>query len=185
MPVKQRNQEIPDDLAAVVERLMQKSPEARFANIGEVMEALRRWAAPIPQTSRQIPKLPSAAAREPRGDKLPAAAPVLSETPRPAKSMAAPLPRPSTITALPTRQSLNKAAAALAAPARAAAPAHPVAVPAAAEARQPTPAVHPRAPEPFGEKVSFEERLGPVGVVVLACVACALAWLVTNYFLKF
>src|SRR2546423_2919570 len=33
MPVKQRNPEVPDELAAVVERLMQKAPEARFANI--------------------------------------------------------------------------------------------------------------------------------------------------------
>ncbi|MFL5242957.1 MAG: serine/threonine protein kinase [Gemmataceae bacterium] len=186
MSVKQRNPEIPDELAAVVERLMQKAPEARFANIGELMEALRRWAAPMPQASRQIPKLPSGGAREPRGEKLSAAVPVLSETPRPAKSMAAPLPRPSTITALPTRQSINKAAAAAqAAPARSTAAAKPVAVPAVSEARPPVPASRPIAPEPPVDKASFEERLGPVGVVVLACVACALAWLVTNYFLKF
>jgi serine/threonine-protein kinase len=184
MPVKQRNPEVPDELAEIVDRLMQKGPEARYANISEVMEALRRWAAPIPQASRQIAKLPQSSIRVPKVDKLPAAVPVLMETPRPAKAMPAPLPRPAAAT-LPTRQSLSKGAPTPAG-LTAVAPSRPTSSPAPAVAKpQAEPVVQRPAPPPNYEKLSFEERVGPVGVVILACVACAAAWLVTNYFLKF
>lgn len=206
IPVRKHNPEIPEDLANLVERLMKKAPEARFGSVNELIEALRRWAAPIPQASRQIPKLPSSPSLSPRdfkADKLPPppAAPVLSDTPRPSKPIAVPpvaqpaVPsRASVAPTAPVGQPLNKAGGGPSAPAAGSAPAKPAkpapratpqaAIPAAGEVT-PAPINRPRLAEPSSEKLTFEERLGPVGVVVLACVACAVAWLVTNYFMKF
>src|SRR6266849_8552552 len=42
-PLRELNPAIPEELLAIVERLMQKAPEARYANVREVIDALRRW----------------------------------------------------------------------------------------------------------------------------------------------
>ena len=44
-PLRQLNPDLPADLVAVVERLMQRAPESRFASAQEVAEALRPLAA--------------------------------------------------------------------------------------------------------------------------------------------
>jgi serine/threonine protein kinase len=45
-PLRQLRPEIPERLAAVVERMMEKAPEKRYATPAEVIEALRPFAAP-------------------------------------------------------------------------------------------------------------------------------------------
>jgi serine/threonine-protein kinase len=45
-PIKQLNPDAPDDMIAIVERLMQKDPATRYASFSEVIEALR----PLTQT---------------------------------------------------------------------------------------------------------------------------------------
>jgi serine/threonine protein kinase len=47
-PVKELAPDVPDELVEVVERLMQKTPEQRYANSDEVVEALRPLAAAPP-----------------------------------------------------------------------------------------------------------------------------------------
>jgi serine/threonine protein kinase len=175
--VRELNPEVPEQLATVVERLMQKTPEARFSGIAEMIEALKRWAAPMPPASRQVPRLNLPPA--PKLEKPPTASPGLGDTPRPAPRVAtpaarpapAPLPRASAANlALPTRHSIvnpTPVVAAAAPPVRAEARPAPIARPVAAEA--------PR---------DLEERLGNAGVVAIASAAAAaafaLAWFVAR-----
>lgn len=58
-PVQELAPEVPGELCAVVERLMQKAPEARYPSCDDVMEALRPWAA---SASPSAPRIPAKAA---------------------------------------------------------------------------------------------------------------------------
>jgi serine/threonine protein kinase len=164
-PLRQLNPEVPAEVAAVVERLMQKAPEARYGNTTEVIEALRPFAAVgrAPRTAVRPALRPAPApapAREPRPERAGQASkghaagrsPNSTPPPPPSRTPAAPAHAPAP--SLPTRASLQ-AAPAPAAPGKTA-PTQPVAV------------EMPRR--------SWDERLGPVGITVCAVLACALAW---------
>ena len=56
--LKELAPETPDDMVAVVERLMQKTPQERFADCREVMEALRPLAAVATQPVRRSMSMP-------------------------------------------------------------------------------------------------------------------------------
>jgi serine/threonine-protein kinase len=169
-PVRELNPDVPAELAAVVERLMQKAPEARYANTGELLEALRPLAKGRPATPRAT--VPPPPAREPaRPQPRPKAA--QHEPPRPQPPAAeprqrpvgpsTPTPRPQGPVALPSRQSLRE-------------PAQPA-------EKDPHPSHGPH--EEVGnfdepEKRGWDERLGPLGIAIIAVIACAVAWLLTT-----
>jgi serine/threonine protein kinase len=71
-PLKDINPSIPDEMVAIVERLMQKVPANRFANCSEVIEALRPFTQQSPQRrpTMAMPKvkLPKPAAKQPNPD---------------------------------------------------------------------------------------------------------------------
>src|SRR5438132_3496681 len=94
---------LPAELLAVVERLMQKDPAARYASIAEVIEALRPFAAtvtPVPQSTRK-PDV----ARSHAAPKAAPPAPRAEPKPAPRPRVEAPPPRPSPAPAsLPSRQ---------------------------------------------------------------------------------
>ncbi len=136
------NPAVPAELAAVVERLMKKAPEARYATTREVIEALEPLAGDAPASPRPVIKAP--AERRP----LP---PSLSDTPAPERRTN---PGPA-----------MKEAVRPPAP-----PARPVPAP--------RPPVQQPAPGTAAPSRSWEERLGPIGIALLAVVACAAAWLV-------
>src|SRR5262249_9643486 len=82
-PVCELSPEVPAGLAAVVERLMQKAPEARSPGMADAAEALRPFASTavsVPRPSREKGK---DSAHKPQ---------VLVETPRPGARQTAPLP---------------------------------------------------------------------------------------------
>lgn len=66
-PVKELNPDVPDEIVAVIKRLMAKDPAQRYAMMDEVVEALQPFAAEAPR----VPTLPKVAA-------------TFTETPRPA-----------------------------------------------------------------------------------------------------
>jgi serine/threonine protein kinase len=169
--IRELNSEIPEELAAVVERLMQKAPEARYANVREMIEALRRWAAPMPQSSRQVPRLSAIPeARASRGTNPP----VTSDTPRPASKPAMTLPRSgASAVPLPSRHTLQPPAAA----------APPQATPAPPAQRQSAtpPRIMPQQTE--SERGTWDENLGPVAKVAIAVIACITAFLLMRMFL--
>jgi serine/threonine-protein kinase len=190
-PIRELVPGLPEGLVAVVERLMQKAPEARYGTTSEVIAALRRFAE-VPATRVSGPEAPAQPAQHPP-EKTRPQAPATDETPRPGLR-ADDLPAPRAATngpAMPSRQSLGLAGRSgmrnggLKAPAAAAAspPAHPTPVPS-------TPKSEPARSQPATEgssysrvqpypTVSWEERLGPAGIAIGALVVCALAWLVT------
>ena len=200
-PLKELAPETPDELLAVVEKLMQKNPADRYANCQEVIEALRPFAAAAPVVRRPSAQIPP---------QMPARGPIakpvapLPATPRPGLRPAS-LPRSANGTlpapaAIPVKQAPPaKAAPARPAPAPAAIPvkqappakAAPMPVRVARPAPQPEPEIEevPQSPEAAEaeagpERSGLIQRLGPVGIVLLAIMAGAIAWLASS-FIKF
>jgi serine/threonine protein kinase len=169
------NPEVPAELVAVVQRLMQKAPENRFGNVGELVEALKplaekgRGAAPRPQARpaaqprERILSLNRPAAKG--SEQRPATASPSTPTPKPVAPLAS----------LPGRSTLRGAPA----PAAASAPAPQPAKPPARERE--VPGGVPGLPE----SGFLEDRLGPVGITLGAIAACALVWVLAVVFKLF
>jgi len=164
-PVRELCPDAPAALIDVVERLMKKAPEARYASAAEVVEALRPLAGAEHPAPRQQARR-EAAPRQPGADhEKPRSAPSI-DTGNRSVSPSSATPRPHGDVALPNRKSLRGAAA-------------------------PTPVVtvereeNPDREIPGGNhpapKRSWEEKLGPVGITVLAVVLCAIGWAVTMF----
>jgi serine/threonine-protein kinase len=65
-PVRELSADVPDGLAAVIDRLMQKTPAARYPSTAEVVEVLRPMASPtrpLARPDRAIPGKPDAPGR--------------------------------------------------------------------------------------------------------------------------
>jgi serine/threonine-protein kinase len=110
-PVRELNPEVPAGLAEVIERLMKKAPEARYASAGEVVEALRQHAggaaprpAARPQAARESARARTAAPTQHE----------LAAVPEPkgrSVSPSAPTPRPYGQVSLPSRNTIRGGAA--------------------------------------------------------------------------
>ena len=188
--ISELNPEVPAALCAVVSRLMKKSPTERFGSVTEVQEALQPLAqaqslAPSPQ-GRSLPGREATVGAKPTSPAPPEGLRSLSKSnppstaPKPSVSVSSPTPKPQALGSLPTRSSLKGS---------------PPPPPAA-----PKPEVKPEPVEVVddnGDRVvpgavandkvpqSWEERLGPGGVSIVAVVACGLVYIVAAYFLLF
>jgi serine/threonine-protein kinase len=148
----------PDDLVAIVEKLMQKSPTDRYVKCAEVIEALRAFstgAAPARRPTGQMIRPPAAKLQRPpsNGDAEPTAL-GNARPPRPAATLPPATTRP-------------------------AAPAKPAPVAPQPIAEIPTPEQAPVDYAP--EAPSYLQRIGPIGIVLLAVMAGAVAWLVSSF----
>jgi serine/threonine-protein kinase len=184
-PLKELNPAVPDELIAIVERLMQKNPANRYASCAEVIEALRPLGQPAHATARR-PTMTMPRVRSPRPDARPpaaaqpgpAAAP--AEAPRPA---ARPQPLPAQAPsaqgvakqarpARPSEHGLRPAPAPVAPPVE-----YPPAPAPAAEAGPPDAEHEPQQePEP-----SRGGRYGLITIVLLAGVAGAAAFFLSKF----
>ncbi|HTU17355.1 MAG TPA: serine/threonine-protein kinase [Gemmataceae bacterium] len=164
-PIKELNPDVPDELVEVVERLMKKSPTDRYASCGELLDALRPFAgagaAPMRRTTMAMPRVRLARPEIPRPGAS-SAPPVPPSAPREVSRLRpAPLapPRPTTPPArLPRSEHGQK-------------PAIPAAAPPVAP---PTPAAFtPEAPAetPSAAPAPLIQRIGSVGIVLLAVLA--------------
>ncbi len=198
-PLKELAPEVPDPLVAIIERLMQKTPETRYADIGQVIEVLRPFASG--QFLRSLPASPPTAAPQVRESTAPAslqhhqaeraqaAAPHMDKMPPPKRQATPPAPprNPVVVPRTPVNPSPRaartpstpvaskpSATPAAAAPARAVRPRTPPSTPSQSKIKTP-------AREFMGPTAdrSWEDRVGPVGVAISAIVVCALAWLLT------
>ena len=154
-PIKELAPEVPDHLVAIVERLMQKTPESRYPNAQEVVDALKPFAAPRSWTG------PAGARPSRRTEPADRGGHSLGETPQPAQRLpgdTAPRAMPSA--ALPNRQSIRHASA----------PQHEP-VDSATVASE-----HEEAASPG----SLATTLRTLGVIAGAVVACGLAWFLTS-----
>lgn len=177
-PIREIAPDLPDALVAVVERLMQKSPEARYATCGDVIEALRPFAQAPPAATEAVP-----AAAQPRTkppEKSRPQAPIVDDTPRPSlraemKSLA---PGTGPVPARPSGRLLAGAKGSLQGEVQSS-------VPAPGANAGPKTLSRLTAENPPGPSlvdyphVSWEERLGPMGVIISALAICGLAWLLT------
>jgi hypothetical protein len=187
-PIKETSPETPDELVAIVDRLMQKGPEARYASIAEAVEALKPLVSESPAPgSRYAPKaevhvpangMPAASVEAPRPaapPPRPAVAPVTraaAAPPSPAPAPPPPMPSrpsiPSGPPVLPTRERLL----------------NPGGAPAAAAdslPNMPKKYAVENLPEP---PKSLEERLGTTGMVVMAVFLAVVAYLLFMIFFK-
>jgi serine/threonine protein kinase len=162
-PLRELNAEVPQALVDVVQRLMQKVPEHRYAGAADVVEALRPLAhvAGAALAPRQAPRpavaRPTTAAR-PTGP-APAAAPLAEQRPN-AIGPSTPTPKPPGNLALPSRQSVRATPPAVKPPGQ---------QPQTYETDDPT------------EGRSWDEKLGPIGIAIVAVVACAVAFLMVRF----
>jgi serine/threonine-protein kinase len=164
--VNDLNPEVPEALAEVVDRLMQKAPEARYPNTQEIIDALQPLAGPAAQ---RVPR--SGMVRDARLPRRPALASLGDSTPLELRMKSAPGLNE------PVRNLSSMALPRTRAPAAASATPNDVPV---QPARTP-PFPMPQASNPFAvlPQPTLEERLGPVGIAICAIIACAMAWLVT------
>jgi serine/threonine protein kinase len=174
-PLKELAPETPDELIAVVEKLMQKNPADRYANCQEAIEALRPFAASSPVVRRPSAQMPPRAPLPKPPVVQPAA------TPRPALRPA-PLPRSNNGTIATPAPSAPPAAV----PVK---PLRPIPVAEVAKVQPPAPPAQKEdtvveAAPTTTDRPSLLQRLGPVGIVLLAIMAGAIAWLVSS-FIKF
>jgi serine/threonine-protein kinase len=175
-PIKQLCPDLSGEFVAVIERLMQKEPAARYPNSAEALAAVRPFAGPALAHGRPAPRA------QPVRDGKPSAP--VAELVRPASKP--PIPAAPAIPAVPRPPApLDR---------RAAKPAgavpHEPPTPAPAKAA-PTAAPHPSriglSRLDLGlvkgkRQETWEERLGPVGIAIFAIIACAIAWFVTYRF---
>jgi hypothetical protein len=172
-PLKELNPDVPDGLVAVVEKLLKKAPEERYANCTELIEALRPFAGVSTPTRRATMAMPRVKLGRPEAAKPAAAPPVAPsaarELPRPRGAQGG-LPRPAAPGAkLPRSEHAKKVALPPAEPAREA-PAAPVA--SAVEAPVAQVAEPTRRP--------LIQRIGTMGIILLAVLAGIVAYLLSS-----
>ncbi len=159
--------EIPDGLAAVVERLMQKTPAVRYASCAEVIEALRPFA-PVSGPVRSRPTMT-----------IPRLKPSASAAPAPKSADA-----PARATSRPTGPLPPRVPSAAAPKLKPSAPVRPTPAPptAAVPASKPVLEAAPLGEEPGSTLApkSLGQRMGALGYVLLALLTGAVAWLVCN-----
>src|SRR5262245_45379553 len=156
--LKELAPDTPNELVAVVERLMAKDPANRFPSTAEVAGALRPFAEGA--TKRTVrPLAPSS--------RFPSSTPLPPAKPQPAPAA----PTAPHRTANPQAADVNARLGGLR-PARTA-PTPPAAPPTAEPAPQPQVAtIAPR---------TWDQRLGPVGIALIAVIAGAAAWLLSSF----
>lgn len=202
LPIAELSPETPPHLIQLVERLMQKAPQNRFASTAEVVEALRPLVQPRPKSGRgeprwQTPPLSSPVAETPPLGgtprqamptmiNMPAASGPAPGLPRAAMPTAEQLSKPDLLSQLPRRAAGRDT---VAMPRVGATQAMPRVGGAAPAAQRPAsmPNIQPgedrQIPGAFEEAPrSWEERLGPIGIVVGTLVAAVLAWFVATKF---
>jgi serine/threonine protein kinase len=160
-PIRELNPEVPEGLVAVVDRLMKKSPAERYADCGELLDAVRPFggaaATPMRRATMAMPRVRLA---PPEASRPAAAAPPIAPSthrPRPAQPVP---PRPAPLAGkLPRPEHSERPS-----------PAAPASATSDAEAQ-----VQTLAPQ----QAPAEQRIGGLGFVLLAVLAGLAAYFVS------
>jgi serine/threonine-protein kinase len=199
-PVKSLRPDAPDQLVAIVDRLMQKAPDARYGSAAEVIEALKPMATESPSPGSTFAPHLSKVVQVPRWEN--GSVRSAADTPRPPSSLATTLSRPAST---PPSRTVPAAAgpSPVAAPAASRPPVAPVPppLPTRESLHRGGPASRPAAadlpssmpkqysmenltdpPRPFMERL--EEKLGTVGLALLAGVIAVVVFFFMFTFMK-
>jgi serine/threonine-protein kinase len=180
-PLKELAPETPGELVAIVEQLMQKSPQARFADCQVLMEALRPLATASSGPVRRTMSMPRVALPRPvTPTAVPVAVPAPASTAGPVPA-AIPVARPPRPLAVPQRPAAAVPAVLMPPPR----PARPVAPSSAAEA---DPDAAPAGEADLEAAYSghgaahapANQQLGTTGVIMMAILAGVVAWLLSS-----
>jgi serine/threonine protein kinase len=165
----------PAQLVTMVQRLMQKKPEDRYTSVGEIVEELR----PVAKKSAPAPSRAGSRAKTMNGRPQSSSAAEMKTPPPQAPKPVAPsaaTPKPQTVGALPTRNSLravtqvaSKVTPLLDKPKKQAAP-------------EPEEATLVPGGEEEDTRAWWEASMGPVGVFATALLACAIGYLAFRLF---
>jgi serine/threonine protein kinase len=191
-PIKELAPEVPDELAALIERLMQKQPKARMASCAELIGALRPFTAGpaaggrrATQAMRSLPKLD-----------ITKRTATISGAEAPARPSAPPAAAPTQPTGRQTQPIVPSRLGTNAQPAAPARPTAPPAVPVAARSAPVAPPLHQDEEDlDIVETQDSEEapvadaapapaarsRFSTLGIVLLALLAGAAAWLISSF----
>jgi serine/threonine-protein kinase len=163
----------PEGLVEVVEKLMQKDPGHRYATTAEVVEALRPFAFTNAPVKRP---LPGATRPMSPSSRLPGSTP-LPPSPKAKETAPSAPPAPRAPVAPDVKAKLNGLRP-NGRPAPASKPTPTPPPPARKEqvAQQPQPPVAAAAPSK-----TWDQKLGPIGIALIAIIAGAAAWLVTSF----
>lgn len=172
-PIKELAPEAPDELVAVVERLMQKSPQARYGSMAEAIVELRPFAAELLATAVAVNRRSTTAS--PPASAPSAKRPVVPPPPPPPKPQVPPRGSAPSLT-LPDRKSLETS------PANGIKPRNPdpgaMPKPAAPPVR-PNLRELPGGPNDKSGRAS-EDRVSLMLVIGLGLIACIVGWLLAR-----
>lgn len=175
-PIKELAPEVPDELCAIVERLMQKSPEARYGSMSEVIVELRPHAAELIAAAVTMAKRNPTSSSSPLSQRTtqPAAPPKPVQAP----PRVAPPSNPSPALALPDRRSLAETTT------PASGNGLPRRTPEPPPAQRPTPPRPnirelPGGPNDRSSRLS-EDRISVILVLGLGLIACVVGWLLAR-----
>jgi serine/threonine-protein kinase len=155
-PVRELRPEVPQGLAEVVQRLMQKAPEQRYGSAADVVEALKVYAeVPVGNVRPRPGPRPLAPVPQAPGDNRPA--PVSPSTPT---------PRPQQQLNLPSRQTVRGAAPA---------PMAPAAKPPVEEPKAKPPA-KPVVASDYSPSEWMDQTISPITVMIVLGAVVAVTW---------
>jgi serine/threonine-protein kinase len=176
-PIAELNPDVPPALIAIVDRLMQKAPDARFGSASEAVDALRPLASKETGFLAAPKPARAAVAAAPRVAVLPVQASQAAPAKPAPKSVSpsTPTPKPQNLGCLPTRDTVRPAAKA---PAQAA---QPALAPEPAVG-QPGSHIIPGFVEDDGRAYDNDDQLGPLGIALTAGIACALVYFLAVLF---
>ncbi len=161
-PIHELNAEVPEGLVAVVDRLMKKSPAERYAECGELLEALRPLAGPSAMPMRRATMaMPRVRLAPPEISRPAPAAPPIAPSASRLRSAQPALPRPASLASRLSRSEHGQKPV-VASP------------PPAAPAPPPLPEVsagETKVQVPTPQQVPPEQRTGNLGIVLLAILA--------------
>lgn len=167
-PLGELNPNVPAELLEIVERLMEKDPAKRYANTAEVIQVLQPFAEGGAGTKPRI-------ARPASRPNIPAQEKSLPPLPTPVAPSASfePVPR--------ERDEASARLADLRRGGQQQAPQPPAAIP-VPQGEYPPQDSQPQQQQGTSKKLSWDQRLGPVGIALIAVLAGTAAWFLSSLF---
>jgi serine/threonine protein kinase len=209
-PIQKFNPEVPDEIVEIIERMMQKQPNARYPNMTDVAAAIKPFVREFENSMPTTSRTPPIEKKQSRANLIPTTtanriSPPLPDRPEPDLPLSSAQFATPELTSdpMPTMpQAQRPQSGRLVMPTRAAVVAPPVHAPTPVAAPAPPPTLTP-APVPgrgrnqapakksqegkrkrYSAAQSLEERLGTIGLLVICLLLGAVVWIAYSMLVK-